>query len=43
MAMAKAEASPEVVRLGIDGRGQERFSTREMLATPSAGRLVRMT
>ncbi|MBN9559161.1 MAG: Ti-type conjugative transfer relaxase TraA [Alphaproteobacteria bacterium] len=32
-AMAKAEACPELVRLGIDGRGQERFSTREMLAT----------
>jgi Ti-type conjugative transfer relaxase TraA len=32
-AMAKAEASPELVRLGMDGRGQERFSTREMLAT----------
>ena len=32
-AMAKAEASPEVVRLGEDGRGQERFTTREMLAT----------
>jgi len=32
-AMAKVEASPEVVRLGTDGRGQERFTTREMLAT----------
>ena len=32
-AMAKVEASPEVVRLGADGRGQERFTTREMLAT----------
>ena len=32
-AMAKVEASPEVVRLGMDGRGQERFTTREMLAT----------
>ncbi|HUB16055.1 MAG TPA: Ti-type conjugative transfer relaxase TraA, partial [Acetobacteraceae bacterium] len=32
-AMAKVEASPELVRLGQDGRGQERFTTREMLAT----------
>ena len=32
-AMAKVEASPEVVRLGLDGRGQERFTTRDMLAT----------
>jgi Ti-type conjugative transfer relaxase TraA len=32
-AMAKVEASPEMVRLGTDGRGQERFTTREMLAT----------
>jgi Ti-type conjugative transfer relaxase TraA len=32
-AMAKVEASPELVRLGADGRGQERFTTREMLAT----------
>jgi Ti-type conjugative transfer relaxase TraA len=32
-AMAKVEASPELVRLGVDGRGQERFTTREMLAT----------
>jgi len=30
--MAKVEASPELVRLGVDGRGRERFSTREMLA-----------
>ena len=30
-ALAKAEASPELVRLGIDGRGQARFSTRAML------------
>ncbi len=30
--MAKVEAAPELVRLGVDGRGQERFSTREMLA-----------
>ena len=26
------EASPELVRLGEDGRGRERFTTREMLA-----------
>ena len=32
-AMAKVEASPELVRLGTDGRGQARFTTREMLAT----------
>ena len=32
-AMAKVEASPELVRLGTDGRGQERFTTQEMLAT----------
>jgi len=32
-AMAHAEASPDLVRLGTDGRGQERFTTREMLAT----------
>ena len=32
-AMAKVEVSPEVVRLGADGHGQERFTTREMLAT----------
>ena len=32
-AMAKVEASPELVRLGVDGRGQDRFTTREMLAT----------
>jgi Ti-type conjugative transfer relaxase TraA len=31
--MAKVEASPELVRLGEDGRGRERFTTREMLAT----------
>jgi Ti-type conjugative transfer relaxase TraA len=31
--MAKVEASPELVRLGQDGRGQARFTTREMLAT----------
>jgi Ti-type conjugative transfer relaxase TraA len=32
-AMAKVEASSELVRLGTDGRGQARFTTREMLAT----------
>jgi len=32
LAMAKVEASPELVRVGMDGRGQDRFSTREMLA-----------
>jgi len=32
-AMAKVEASPEMVRLGVDGRGQERFTTRAMLVT----------
>ena len=31
--MAKVEASPERVRVGKDGRGRERFSTREMVAT----------
>ncbi len=31
--MAKVEASPELVRLGEDGRGRARFSTRDMLAT----------
>ena len=30
--MAKVEASPELVRLGVDGRGRERFSTREIVA-----------
>ena len=30
--MATVSASPELVRLGLDGRGRERFSTREMLA-----------
>ena len=30
--MAKVEAAPELVRLGVDGRGRERFSTREMVA-----------
>jgi len=31
-ALAKVEASSALVRLGEDGRGQERFTTREMLA-----------
>ena len=30
--MAKVEAAPELVRLGVDGRGRERFSTCEMVA-----------
>ena len=30
-ALAKVEASPVLVRVGVDGRGRERFSTREML------------
>ena len=30
--LAVVEASPELVRVGVDGRGRERFSTREMLA-----------
>ncbi|MBM3099329.1 Ti-type conjugative transfer relaxase TraA [Gluconobacter cerinus] len=30
--MAKVEACPELVALGKDGRGQERFSTRDMIA-----------
>ena len=30
-ALAKVEASAELVRVGVDGRGQDRFSTREML------------
>ena len=30
--MAKVETAPELVRLGEDGRGRERFTTREMLA-----------
>ncbi len=29
--LAVVEASPELVRLGVDGRGRERFTTREML------------
>ena len=33
LAMTKAEGSPELVRLGMDGRGRERFTTREMLDT----------
>src|SRR5215213_8491960 len=31
--LAKVEASAEIVRLGADGRGRERFTTRAMLAT----------
>ena len=31
--MAKIEAAPELVRLGQDGRGRDRFTTREMLDT----------
>ena len=31
--MAAAKASPELVALGRDGRGDERFTSREMLAT----------
>jgi Ti-type conjugative transfer relaxase TraA len=30
--MAKVEAASEIVRLGQDGRGRDRFTTREMLA-----------
>ena len=30
--LAVVEVSPELVRVGVDGRGQERFTTREMLA-----------
>ena len=30
--LARVEAAPELVRLGVDGRGRERFSTREMVA-----------
>ena len=30
--LAVVEASPELVRVGVDGRGRERFTTREMLA-----------
>ena len=32
-AMRAVKASPELVALGVDGRGRERFSTREMLET----------
>ena len=32
-AMSAVKASPELVALGVDGRGRERFSTREMLET----------
>jgi Ti-type conjugative transfer relaxase TraA len=31
--MAKVEAAPELVQLGQDGRGRDRFTTREMLDT----------
>ena len=31
--MAAAKASPELVALGLDGRGDERFTSREMIAT----------
>lgn len=31
-AMAKVKASPDLVRLGQDGRGQDRFSSRSMVA-----------
>jgi Ti-type conjugative transfer relaxase TraA len=31
LVMAKVEAAPELTRLGKDGRGQERFTTRSML------------
>ena len=30
--MARVEASPELVRVGQDGRGRDRFSTRDMVA-----------
>jgi len=33
LVMGSIEASPAVVHLGEDGRGHERFSTREMIAT----------
>ncbi len=32
LAMATVEASAELVRVGVDGRGEARFSTRELLA-----------
>ncbi|MGI4744737.1 MAG: Ti-type conjugative transfer relaxase TraA [Janthinobacterium lividum] len=31
--MARVQASPDLVRVGEDGRGQDRFSTREMVET----------
>jgi Ti-type conjugative transfer relaxase TraA len=31
--LAKVEAAPELVRVGEDGRGRDRFTTREMLET----------
>ncbi|MCG7352160.1 Ti-type conjugative transfer relaxase TraA [Roseomonas mucosa] len=34
--MARVEASPELVRVGQDGRGRERFSTREMVGIEQA-------
>jgi Ti-type conjugative transfer relaxase TraA len=40
-AMARVRASPELVLLGKDGRGEERFSTRDMIATEQ--RLERAT
>ncbi len=33
VALVKVEGSAELVRVGVDGRGEVRFSTREMLAT----------
>ncbi len=33
LAMAKVSASPELVRVGTDGRGEARFTTRAMVAT----------
>jgi len=32
LAMARVEGSAELVRVGVDGRGEARFSTRELLA-----------
>jgi Ti-type conjugative transfer relaxase TraA len=40
-AMAAVRASPELIPLGKDGRGEERFSSREMIATEQ--RLERAT
>jgi Ti-type conjugative transfer relaxase TraA len=40
-AMAQVRASPELIPLGKDGRGEERFSSREMIATEQ--RLERAT